>query len=157
MIKKHMISKNALKHSTKGDFKYSNRKPIVMLKGGHGNENINYLTKHKLSFNIDSTYKNDVRGGHIDGHIRPYERKPNGHVWFPEKWSAAKIKRAGEYVANLKKNANVPDHQPMRGKYHGVLVVAYKSRGRIVCTCPDFGNKKLKKNNNEENVKKKIS
>ena len=48
MSKKLTVSKNEMKHSSRGIFSYTNRKPIKMLKGGHGEHNLRYLKKHKL-------------------------------------------------------------------------------------------------------------
>lgn len=127
-----------MKHTSRGIFVYFRRKPTKMLKGGHGQRNIQYLKKHKLLFAINDVDPNGVRHGQIDCHVRPRERKPSGHVWFPEKWGDATIARAGEHVANLKQNSKVPDHKPMHGKYKKVHVVTYKSRGRICGICPKF-------------------
>jgi hypothetical protein len=109
-----------------------------MLKGGHGNDNIKYLEKHKLPFGINKTYDNYVRSGHIDCHKKSSDRRERGHMWFPKSWSNVKIKTAGIHVANLKKNHKVSDHRPMHGKYDDVDVVTYKSKGRICGICPKF-------------------
>ncbi len=137
-MKKIQVSKNEMKHTSRGIFQYANKKPIKMLKGGHGEKNLRYLKRHKLSHNINAIDSNGVRHGQIDCHIRPGERKPNGHVWFPKKWSDTTIARAGEHVANLKRNTKKRDHTPMHGKYQKVHVVTYKSRGRICGICPKF-------------------
>ena len=113
-----------------------------MLKGGHGERNLQYLKRHKLSHKINAIDLNGVRHGQIDCHIRRNEQKPNGHVWFPKKWSDTTIARAGEHVANLKRNAKKKDHTPMQGKYKKVHVVTYKSRGRICGICPKFKQEK---------------
>ena len=131
-------SKNEMKHSSRGIFSYFNRKPTKMLKGGHGERNIEYLTKNQLSYAINDTDNNGVRHGQIFCHARSRERRPRGHAWFPKTWNDATITKAGEHVANLKKNKNVPNHTPMHGKYKGVHVVVYKSRGRICGICPKF-------------------
>lgn len=116
-----------------------------MLKGGHGEENIKYLKKNHLSFNVDTTYSNGVRAGHIDKHARPKERLKDGHLWFPKNWSATKIKKAGEFVANLKKNSKIKDHKQMHGKYGKVYVVTYKSKNEICGICPAYENLDEKK------------
>ena len=138
MSKRITVSKNEMKHSSRGIFSYTNRKPTKMLKGGHGERNLWYLRKHKLSHTINETDPNGVRHGQIDCHERPRERKPRGHVWFPKKWSDSTIAHAGEHVANLKRNSKKKDHTPMHGKYKTVHVVTYKSRGRICGICPKF-------------------
>lgn len=113
-----------------------------MLKGGHSEKNLQYLKKNKLKHTINNIDSNGVRHGQIDCHIRPKERKPNGHVWFPKNWTDKTIANAGEYIANLKRNARKKDHIPMYGKYQKVYVVTYKSRGRICGICPKFNQEK---------------
>ena len=39
------VSKREMKHTSRGVFQYINKKPVKMLKGGHGERNINYLKK----------------------------------------------------------------------------------------------------------------
>ena len=141
-MKKIKVSKNEMKHSSRGIFSYLNRKPVKMLKGGHGERNIQYLQRQKLPHAVDSIDSNGVRHGHITCHSRPRERQFNGHVWFPQKWDDSTISKAGEHIANLKKNIKSADHVPMHGKYKGVYVVVYKSRGRICGICPKFQQKK---------------
>lgn len=138
MKKKITVSKNEMKHSSRGIFSYLNRKPKNMLKGGHGERNIEYLKKHKLTHFINKTDSNGVRHGQINCHIRQRERKPNGHVWFPKNWNDSTISKAGEHVANLKRNQAKGDHTPMHGKYKKVHVVVYKSRGKICGICPKY-------------------
>jgi hypothetical protein len=142
MKKKLFASKNEMKHSSRGIFGYKQRKPVKMIKGGHGERNIQYLKKHNLSHAINDIDPNGVRHGQIDCHVRPRERKPRGHVWFPERWNDTTIAKAGSHVANLKKNISKPDHTPMHGKYKKVHVVTYKSRGRICGICPKFRQEK---------------
>lgn len=138
MSKLITVTKNEMKHSSRGIFSYANRKPTKMLKGGHGERNLKYLRKHKLFCVVNDTDPNGVRHGQIDCHARPKERRPRGHAWFPQNWNDATIARAGLHVANLKKNKNKADHTPMHGKYKKVHVVTYKSRGRICGICPKF-------------------
>ena len=137
-MKKITVSKNEMKHSSRGIFRYLNRKPTQMLKGGHGERNIKYLRKNKLTHTIEDVDSNGVRHGCIDCHVRRRERNSRGHAWFPKNWSDTTIARAGEHVANLKRNRKNADHTPMHGKYKKVHVVVYKSRGRICGICPKF-------------------
>lgn len=141
-MKKIKVSRNEMKHSSRGIFSYFKKKPTQMLKGGHGERNIEYLKKHKLSHTIDHVDANGVRHGQIECHIRKSERKPGGHVWFPKNWNDRTIAKAGEHVANLKKNSKKSDHTPMHGKFKRVHVVTYKARGRICGICPKFRQKK---------------
>ena len=138
MSKQISASKNEMKHSSRGIFSYTNGKPTKMLKGGHGERNLQYLRKYELSHAINHTDPNGVRYGQIDCHVRRRERQPRGHVWFPQKWNDATIAKAGLHVANLKRNKLKADHTPMHGKYKNVFVVTYKSRGRICGICPKF-------------------
>ena len=142
MHKKLFASKNEMRHSSRGIFGYKKRKPVKMIKGGHGERNIQYLKKHSLSYAINDIDPNGVRHGQIDCHVRTRERKPRGHVWFPKQWNDTTIAKAGSHVANLKKNISKPDHTPMHGKYKKVHVVTYKSRGRICGICPKFRQEK---------------
>ena len=141
-MKKIRVTNNEMKHSSRGIFSFCKRKPVNMLKGGHGECNVEYLKRHKLPYLINSVDSNGVRHGQITCHIRPRERKPNGHAWFPRSWNDKTIAKAGEHVANLKRNSNISDHTPMHGKYKKVHVVTYKSRGRICGICPKFRQKK---------------
>ncbi len=138
MKKKLTASKNEMIHSSRGIFSFQNRKPVKMLKGGHGERNIQYLKKHKLPYIINDIDTNGVRHGQINCHTRKREQKPRGHAWFPEKWNDFTIAKAGEHVANLKRNQSKLDHSPMYGKYKKVHVVTYKFRGRICGICPKF-------------------
>ncbi|MFA6860932.1 MAG: EndoU domain-containing protein [Bacilli bacterium] len=132
------VSRNEMKHTSRGIFKYKDRKPVAMVKGGHGEDNIRYLEKNKLEFKIEGLCKGKARNGSIACHERVWEAKKDRHMWFPKLWSDRKIEKAGLHVANLKKNQDVPDHTPMHGTYKGVDVVAYKGRGRICGICPKF-------------------
>ncbi len=142
MKKRLNVSKNEMKHSSRGIFSYVKRKPVKMLKGGHGERNLKYLKKYNLSHTINDIDSNGVRHGQINCHARPKERKPGGHVWFVQKWTDKIIAKAGTHVANLKRNRNKSDHTPMHGKYKNVNVVTYKSRGRICGICPKFKQEK---------------
>src|SRR5574344_2170533 len=123
MFKKfRTVSRDEMKHVSRGIFRYENRKPVTMVKGGHGEDNIRYLKKNRLGFQIKRLCKGKARGGNIDCHERVWEAKKDRHMWFPKFWSRHRIKKAGLYVANLEKNQNVPDHKPMHGTYKGVDV-----------------------------------
>src|SRR5574344_283408 len=95
------VSRNEMKHVSRGIFKYENRKPVAMVKGGHGEDNIRYLEKNKLSFHVDKLCKGGARAGNIDCHERVWETKKDRHMWLPKFWSNRKIEKAGLHVANL--------------------------------------------------------
>ena len=130
MKKTFWVPKIEFKHFGRGIFQFKNRKPIKLLKGGHGQSNINYLIKNKLSFFIKNKLPNGVRVGSISCHKRKSERA-GGHLWFPAKWSDETIKNAGLHVANLKRNKEVANHKHMKGRFRGVDVIATK-RGRKI-------------------------
>ncbi|MBR6737861.1 MAG: EndoU domain-containing protein [Clostridia bacterium] len=131
------VTKKEIKHSSRGVFKYKNRKPVKMIKGGHGQSNIKYLLKNKLPFKINQTFSTGVRGGQIFCHKRKNEHKENGHVWFPKSWTDKTIKNAGLHVANLKRNKNVGNHEYMKGKFKGVDVIATKHGRKITGIFPN--------------------
>jgi len=105
MFKKfRTVSRDEMKHVSRGIFRYENRKPVTMVKGGHGEDNIRYLKKNGLEHQINKPFSNGVRNGSVACHDRPQERKKEGHMWFPKFWSNRKIEKAGLHVVNLKKN-----------------------------------------------------
>jgi len=59
------VSRNEMKHTSRGIFKYKDRKPIAMVKGVHGEDNIRYLEKNKLEYHINEPFPNGVRNGSI--------------------------------------------------------------------------------------------
>lgn len=67
---------------------------------------LSYLT---LTYNIVKEYDNGVRVGNVPKHKTPSKRTGTGQAWFPKNWSDSKIKEAGNYVANLSDNKNLPD------------------------------------------------
>lgn len=142
MKKRVFVSKKAQRHSSKGDFYYhgrnSNRKTLTMKSGGHGQENISYLTKHKMNHDIETTFSNGVRLGHIEKHRNKRDRQKNGHAWFPKSWNITDITNAGKHVASLKKNRHLTDGQKYTGRYKGVTVGIIARRNRIKTIFPFF-------------------
>ena len=57
--------------------------------------------------------------------------------WFPANWDKKKIKRAGEHVAQLKRNANPKDGMTIYGVYKGVRVGVIMTNGQIGTIFPD--------------------
>ncbi|MCH3966538.1 MAG: hypothetical protein LKE52_02765 [Bacilli bacterium] len=54
MFKKfRTVSRDEMKHVSRGIFRYGNRKPVAMVKGGHGEDNIRYLKKNRLGHQIN--------------------------------------------------------------------------------------------------------
>jgi hypothetical protein len=58
-------------------------------------------------------------------------------AWFPKAWTTRDIVKAGEHIASLKSNQNLPDGATMWGTYRGVRVGAIKTGGRIATIFPD--------------------
>ena len=148
--KKRFISKKAQDHASRGTFiypqKYLPKKVLTMKSGGHGQENISFLNKKKISHDIETIFSNGVRLGHIDNHIKAYNCRKNGHAWFPTFWSKQDIKNAGLHVASLKRNTPLRDNQKHTGRYKGVSVGIYAKKNRIQTIFPCFDvNKHAKK------------
>nr|WP_256332323.1 EndoU domain-containing protein [Paenibacillus sp. CF095] len=55
-----------------------------LINGGHGQDNINYLLKNKIAFNITKEYENGVRVGNIPNHKNKAKRSGEGQAWFPK-------------------------------------------------------------------------
>ena len=50
---------------------------------------------------------------------------------IPESWTEIDIKNAGEYVANIPENVNIPDGAWIFGEYNSVRVGIIKNNGEI--------------------------
>ncbi len=70
-------------------------------------------------------------------HKNKFKRTGTGQAWFPESWTEIDIKNAGEYVANIPENINVPDGTWVFGEYNGVRVGTIKNNGKIGTIIPD--------------------
>lgn len=136
------FTKKALKHSSRGDFEYKNRKPVKMLNGGHGQENIDYLDKNKIVHNTTSQYRNGVRLGNVSIHRRLVCREKSKQCWFPEFWTENDIKAAANYVLSLKKNQRVNSNTPKTGYFKGVKVGVYADRGKIKTVFPWYNQRR---------------
>lgn len=141
-MKKIFISKKAQKHASKGDFiypvQYFPKKVLTMKSGGHGQENIHFLTKKKISYGVDTLFSNGVRLGHIDRHDKKRDTRINGHAWFPDDWDGNDIRKAGEQVSSLKRNQILVDGQKYTGRYRGVTVGIIARKGIIKTVFPFF-------------------
>lgn len=129
------FTKKAMKHSSRGDFKYENRKPVKMLSGGQGQENIDYLNKNKIVYNTAYQYNNGVRLGNVGIHKDPRCRYKNKQCWFPESWTKKDIKAAAQHVLSLKKNQNL-NKKAKTGYYKGVKVGVYDVNGKVHTVFP---------------------
>lgn len=140
-------------HASKGDFtnpKNPTKQVIGKFKnGGHGQENINLLEKYGIQYNVLKEYPNGVRIGNVPEHKDKLKQSGTKQTWFPKNWSDGDIKKAGDYVANLKDQSKYI-LEPKRSNdeliaafkyanYKGVTVgICYDvKRGRITTIFPD--------------------
>ncbi|MOA38140.1 hypothetical protein D3C78_1597890 [compost metagenome] len=105
--------------------------------GGHGQDNIEFLEKNGIEYNIEKTYPNGVRVGNVPGHKSKGKRTGTGQAWFPENWTKEDIRKAGEYVANMPEHIDVADGVTVFGEYKGVRVGIIKTNGEIGTIFPD--------------------
>lgn len=134
----------AVVHSNEGKFKWRNKrdckngeKSIRLEGGGHGEDGRKLLDKYGIEYHIVKTFNNGVRIGYIPDHDKRNKQSGTGMSWFPPSWDAKKIKRAGEHVAQLKRNANPKDGITMFGVYKGVRVGVIMTNGQIGTIFPD--------------------
>ena len=127
------VLQDRLQHSVLGEFNSNGR----LINGGHGQANIDFLNQNNIEYNIVKVYDNGVRVGNIPSHKNKFKRTETGQAWFPESWTEIDIKNAGEYVANIPENVNVPDGTWVFGEYNGVRVGIIKNNGKIGTIIPD--------------------
>lgn len=133
------VSNEALDHANIGDFTRNPKTGEIskMSGGGHGQDNIAFLEKNGIEYNIELTYPNGVRVGNVPGHKSKGKRTGTGQAWFPETWTKGDISKAGEYVANMPDHVNVADGVTIFGEYNGVRVGVIKTNGEIGTIFPD--------------------
>ena len=133
------VSDYALVHSNEGTYTRPSKKSdkLRLYSGGHGQDGINQLNKYGIKYNIVKTYSNGVRVGNIPNHKSKSKKDGTGQAWFPKSWSTKDIKRAGEHVAGLKSNRNVPSGKTIFGVYKGVRVGVIRTYGKIGTIFPD--------------------
>ena len=138
-----------------------NNEQVRLASGGFGQKNIELLEKYNIEYEISKIYENGVRIGNIPSHKNIKKQKGNNQTWFPSNWTSEKIKKAGEYVLNLKKNENVKDGQVITGIYDGVKVGVIKIKGIPSTIFPDkdqseaLKRRKKKWVNLQKNIQKK--
>lgn len=136
------ISKKCQKHSSRGTFSICKRtNKLRMESGGHGQENIKFLNRHKMPHQINAEFNNGVRLGNVTGHHQNRCRIGNKQCWFPDDWTRDDIKRAGKRVAGLKKNKKRFEQTPNTGYYKGVKVGLYSHHGFIETIFPWYHQK----------------
>lgn len=136
ILKKIFISDTAIKHSSLGDFIVNPRtgKISKFKSGGHGEENIKFLKKNNIDFDISYEYNNGVRVGNVPGHKEKKKRSDNNQIWFPKSWTRKTIKNAGKKV--LQKNSNIPDGKQAISMYRNVKVGIRKTNGQVATIYP---------------------
>ncbi|MHC1683428.1 MAG: minor capsid protein [Clostridiaceae bacterium] len=102
------ISGKTLKHANEGEFtnpknpKKVKPNEIRFKSGGHGEDNINLLQKRGIEYNIVKEYSNGVRIGNVPNHKVKEKRIGTKQAWFAKEWTQKDIKKAAEYVSNIK-------------------------------------------------------
>ncbi|RJX41884.1 cytosolic protein [Paenibacillus pinisoli] len=126
-------------HANIGDFTKNPKTGEIskMSGGGHGQDNINFLEKNGIEYNIEKTYSNGVRVGNVPEHKSKGKRTGTGQAWFPENWTKEEIGRAGDYVANMSAHKDIADGITIFGEYNGVRVGVIKTNGEIGTIFPD--------------------
>ena len=95
------------------------------------------------------TYPNGVRVGNVPSHKDPRKRSGIGQAWFPKSWGKKDIRKAGQHVAELKKNRRVPNGKPIFGVYKGVRVGVIRTNGKIATVFPDTDQESVLKRRNK--------
>jgi len=133
------VSNESLDHANIGDFTKNPKTGEIskMSGGGHGQDNINFLERNGIEYNIEKTYSNGVRVGNVPDHKSKGKRTGTGQAWFPENWTKEEIGRAGDYVANMPAHKDIADGITIFGEYNGVRVGVIKTNGEIGTIFPD--------------------
>lgn len=133
------MSQFALVHSSEGKFTRPQNagNPLRPMSGGHGQKGMKLLEKYGISYNIVKVYSNGVRVGNIPSHKDKRKTMGIGQAWFPVSWNEKMIRRAGEHVARLCRNRDVPDGQHRYGTFKSVRVGVIKTNGQIATVFPD--------------------
>lgn len=126
---KENISDETLEHSSKGSFKCSGK----FKSGGHGQENLEYLEKKGIEFNIVKEYKNGVRVGNVPKHDNKKKKVGINQSWFPKNWDRDKIKKAGQVVSRGGKKT---DGEIKTGHYGKVNVGIIRLNGNVATIFP---------------------
>lgn len=141
---KRHASDFALIHSNEGKFKWrqdrnckNGEKKIRLAGGGHGEDGRKLLEKYGIEYHIVKTYPNGVRIGYVNDHVSKIKQSGTNMTWFPSSWDKKTIRRAGEHVAQLKRNANPKDGVPIFGIYKGVRTGVIMTDGQIGTIFPD--------------------
>ena len=138
------ISASALDHAVNGRFVQTQVKVNGKVQfrprlaaGGHGQAGMQLLDKYGIEYHVVRTYPNGVRVGYVPWHRDGGKQTGENQSWFPRDWTEKDIRRAGSYVAGLKRNQHVPDGVHAYGTYKGVRVGIIRTNGKIATVFPD--------------------
>ena len=133
-LMKSYISCNATLHSDEGEYVNNGKRHSS---GGHGQTSLDYFEKKKIEYIINKEYNNGVRVGNIPWSKQPLSREGNNHTWFPQNWTIADIREAGEAISNKYRNQKIKDGEKRSIIHKGVKVVAIYNRGEVSTVFPD--------------------
>ena len=138
------VSASALDHAVNGRFVQTQVKVNGKVQfrprlaaGGHGQAGMKLLDKYGIEYHVVRTYPNGVRVGYVPNHRDKRKKSGENQSWFPRDWTEKDIRRAGSYVAGLKRNQNIPDGVHAYGTYKGVRVGIIRTNGKIATVFPD--------------------
>ena len=148
---RNQVSDYALVHAWEGTYTYlvgHDGKRISRLKsGGHGQKAIELMEEAGIDVVIDRRLSNGVRLGHMSRHKYKSKTRIGGFVFFPESWTPAMVRKAGEYVAKLPANRKSEDGEQVFGTYHGVRVGIIRRGGAIHTVFPSYRQPQSKSKN----------
>ncbi|HBF68518.1 MAG TPA: hypothetical protein DDW20_04260 [Firmicutes bacterium] len=143
------ISNERLDHSNVGEFTKSNRPNG----GGHGQDNIDYMNKNNIPYEINKEYDNGVRVGNLLTSTNKKNRSGNNHTWFPKNWTLRDICDAANYIASTYKG--IPSPRTLHtGIYRGIRVTIIFGKNRNISTV--FPNKDQEGLQNDKKANEKI-
>lgn len=121
-------TKSTYSHATLGEFTRNPRTKQIsrMTGGGHGEDNIEFLTAQEIEYNIEKTFSNGVRIGNVPIHKTKVKKDGIGQSWFPEDWTSKDINDAGLFVANDPNNKLV-DGFKIFGIYKNIEIGVFLS------------------------------
>lgn len=134
-----IIHHPALIHAIDGEYTHEETtgRPKRLKSGGHGQSSMEVMSKNSIEYHIVDTHENGVRVGNVPEHKNRRKQEGTAQAWFPKSWTTHDIVKAGEHVASLKSNKDVPDGVTMWGTYKGVHVGVKKTNGKVSTIFPD--------------------
>lgn len=126
------FSSQALNHSIIGEYVRDGKRH---LKGGHGQDSIDYMEHNGIRYEINIEYNNGVRVGNITDSKQRTARLGNNHSWFPKEWDKDMIRSAAIYVAENVKNPK--DGHQYSKMYNNVKVTVIFNHKEIYSVFPN--------------------